>query len=449
MKKRNLLYIVPILLLAACKPSIDEFAISKGNADFTSYVAVGDSWTAGFADGSLYISGQENSYPNILAEQFKLAGGGDFNQPMMLDEYGIGLSTGVPKPKLEMGIHPDCRGAYNLVPAYADVEVNMANLAPVVSSTPFNNISTPGLKTFYMAVPGMNQLNPYYGRFASAGAATINDEIPLVNATFFTLWLGSYDALAYAIAGGADPMNPVTPVETFAGSLQLTLGTLAANGAKGVVANIPDITDAPFFHTIPYNALALDQASADALNAAYDATVNPVIKSLGRTDTIHFVAGPNPLLIADATLPWGFRHIKATELVLMSLPQDSLKCGGWGSQEPIPGQFILDDAETGIAKAAVIDYNEQIFQLVSGNTNVVLVDMYSILKGIYNDGATFDGVDVNFKFVTGNFFSTDGLNPSPRGSAVVAYHFIEAINTAFQASIPQVVVSDYAGVNLP
>jgi hypothetical protein len=36
MKKIHLIYIVPLLVIAACKPSIDEFAPSKGNADFTS-----------------------------------------------------------------------------------------------------------------------------------------------------------------------------------------------------------------------------------------------------------------------------------------------------------------------------------------------------------------------------------------------------------------------------
>jgi hypothetical protein len=35
------------------------------------------------------------------------------------------------------------------------------------------------------------------------------------------------------------------------------------------------------------------------------------------------------------------------------------------------------------------------------------------------------------------------------GSAVIAFYFIEAINEAFGANIPQVIVSDYPGVALP
>jgi hypothetical protein len=269
------------------------------------------------------------------------------------------------------------------------------------------------------------------------------DEIPLVNASFFTLWLGSYDVLSNAISGGLDPL---TPVETFTAAMQGTLATLRANGAKGAIANVPDVLDAPFFHTIPYNALPLDQASADMLNAAY-APLNMMIKGAGSTDTLVFAAGQNALVIQDASLPWGIRQVESTELVLLSLPQDSLKCAGWGSQKPVPAKYILDAGEITNIQTATANYNAAIGPLADG-TEVILVDMYSILKEM-NTGFVFEGVDVGTKFVTGNFYSTDGLNPTPIGSAVIAYYFIDAINAGFAANIPQVIVSDYPGVALP
>jgi hypothetical protein len=446
MKKIKLLYIIPLVLLAACKPNIDEFAPSKGNADFSSYIAVGDSWTAGFADASLYKSGQENSYPNILAGQFSLVGGGAFKQPLMVDDYGFGVSTGVPKPKMEMGYRVDCKDVTSLAPVYADVPVDLANFASIALDGPYNNIGLPGTKSIYMGVPGLASLHPYYARFASSPTATIISEIAPVNATFFTLWLGSYDILGYAIGGGNDPANPITPVAQFAGSTQATIAALTANGAKGAVANIPDVTDAAFFHTIPYNVLALDQATADLLNGAY-AGLNQIIKGAGSSDTLHFSAGQNPIVIRDATLPWGMRQIRSTELVCLSLPQDSLKCAGWGSQKPVPVQYILDETEIANIVQATSDYNAQIDQLISV-ADIALVDMYTILKSI-NAGLVFDNVKISPKFVTGNFYSTDGLNPTPAGSAVMAYYFIDAINAKFGANIPQVIVSDYPGVALP
>jgi hypothetical protein len=166
MKKRNLLYIIALVLLVTCKPKIDEFAPSKGNADFSSYIAVGDNWTAGFADASLYKSGQENCYANRLAGQFSFAGGSAFKQPLMVDDYGFGLATGTPMPKMEMGFRQDCKGVTSLAPVYADVTVDPANFASVAAGGPYNNIGLPGMKSIYVGVPGLATLHPYYARFA-------------------------------------------------------------------------------------------------------------------------------------------------------------------------------------------------------------------------------------------------------------------------------------------
>jgi hypothetical protein len=34
--------------------------------------------TSGYSDGALFIEGQKTSYTNIMAEQFKAVGGGEF-----------------------------------------------------------------------------------------------------------------------------------------------------------------------------------------------------------------------------------------------------------------------------------------------------------------------------------------------------------------------------------
>src|SRR5690606_26490669 len=52
-----------------------------GTADFTKFVAIGTSYTAGFQAGALFDAGQNNSLAKILATQFECAGGGEFHQP--------------------------------------------------------------------------------------------------------------------------------------------------------------------------------------------------------------------------------------------------------------------------------------------------------------------------------------------------------------------------------
>jgi len=63
------------------------------------FVSIGDSLTAGYADGALYKSGQENSFPATLAQQFSKVGGGEFTQPLMNDDLGGLLFGGNPDPE--------------------------------------------------------------------------------------------------------------------------------------------------------------------------------------------------------------------------------------------------------------------------------------------------------------------------------------------------------------
>ena len=44
-------------------------------------VAIGGNDAAGFMKGALYVDGQANSFPALLAGQLELTGGGAFNQP--------------------------------------------------------------------------------------------------------------------------------------------------------------------------------------------------------------------------------------------------------------------------------------------------------------------------------------------------------------------------------
>lgn len=46
-----------------------EVALNTNGLDFSSYIAVGASFTAGYTDGALFKAGQENSFPNILAKK--------------------------------------------------------------------------------------------------------------------------------------------------------------------------------------------------------------------------------------------------------------------------------------------------------------------------------------------------------------------------------------------
>ena len=57
-------------------PTEPAVELTAGDADFSNYVSLGNSLTAGFTDNALFIAAQENSMPNLLSQKFALAGGG-------------------------------------------------------------------------------------------------------------------------------------------------------------------------------------------------------------------------------------------------------------------------------------------------------------------------------------------------------------------------------------
>jgi hypothetical protein len=263
--------------------------------------------------------------------------------------------------------------------------------------------------------------------------------------SFFTLWLGSNDVLGYAISGGS--MDSITSQALLAGSLENIITNLSVT-AKGAIANIPDIKVIPYFTTVPYNPIVLtSQNDVDLLNAAYY-QLNQQIKALGSLDTIAFSLGANPMVIHDKNLAWNIRQIKPDELVLLSIPQDSLKCYGLGTQIPVADKYILTSDEIELINEAVASYNLTILNLAN-QYNLAHVDIYSELNYYNMHTVYIDGIPFNTDFITGNIFSLDGIHLCPRGNALVADNFIEAINKKFNARIPQVIISAYPGIEFP
>jgi hypothetical protein len=203
-----------------------------------------------------------------------------------------------------------------------------------VQQGPFNNVGVPGAKSYHLTFPGYATLNPYFTRFASSPTATVLEDALANNPTFYSLWIGNNDILGYASTGGSgidqnetgnlDPStyagNDISHAGVVQGSIAAMVQALDATGAKGVICNIPSVTDIPFFTTVPYNAIPMDAATAEATNTAYAqyngglllAQANGFINSEEvAARTINFSAGQNALVIEDETL---------TDLTAIGLP---------------------------------------------------------------------------------------------------------------------------------
>jgi lysophospholipase L1-like esterase len=263
-------------------------ALTAGSADFSNYVSLGNSLTAGFTDGALFQASQTLSMPNLLSQKFSLAGGGSFIQPLTSDNIG-GLAlagTRIQSPRLVFG----GAGPVSLESLIGDVTVT-TDIALNNPTGPFNNLGVPGAKSFHLLAPGYGNIanvqlglaNPYFVRMTGSTPDISVLQMAVAQApSFFSLWIGNNDVLGYATTGG-DGTNPITPVSGapgvgFDGSYGALIATLTAGGAQGVVANIPNVTDVPHFTTVPHNPL--DPTNPDFGNQI--ATLNGIFGQLNQ-----------------------------------------------------------------------------------------------------------------------------------------------------------------------
>lgn len=73
-----------------------------------------------------------------------------------------------------------------------------------------------------------------------------------------------------------------------------------------------------------------------------------------------------------------------------------------------------------------------------------------LTASIASSGLVVDGVTIATTFVPpAAAHSEDGLHPNDRGYAFTANVFIDAINSKFGATVPNICLGDYGGIGLP
>ncbi|RTY90859.1 SGNH/GDSL hydrolase family protein [Flavobacterium sp. GT3R68] len=453
--------------------TVTDVPVTSGSADFSKYVALGDSFAAGYSDNALFRAGQEGAYTNILAQQFMAAGGGDFAIPLMADNVGGFSSGGVQIPQFPTRLFFNGSAPVN-VPGVS------GEIYGTVLAGPFNNMGVPGAKSFHLAYPGYGTVNPYFGRFASSAGAKIIDDAVAQDPTFFSLWIGGNDVLSYATSGGVgvnqtgnfNPAtygsNDITDPNVFAGAFTGLVTALTANGAKGVVANLPYVNTLPYFTTVPYNPVPLDTATVGLLSSAsgygtYNggiqfALANGLIsaaEAAQRTITFHVGAG-NAVVLTDSYLTnltaYGIpSYRQATSADLIILPARTFigtSVGGNptlinGVSVPLADQWVLSKNEISEVKTATDAYNTTIESVATAN-GLAFVNAKAVMDQLATPaGVAFGSYTMSTTYVTGGTFSLDGVHPSPRGYALIANKFIEAINAKYGSTLRLVESQNY------
>ncbi|UYZ58594.1 SGNH/GDSL hydrolase family protein [Hymenobacter latericus] len=454
------------LALGSCQPELEEPKADAGSLDFTSYVAIGNSLTAGFQDGGLYNEGIRSSYPALLAEQFGKTGRGpaNFVQPLFADNFSDGsgyaklasfangtpviqqpsqannflgqkvaytgrtlpappLGSGAPELQAFTGNQPDNLGVPGISVLSAD---RTASANPLVAG----------------AAQAYGNLNNYYQRILPAADRGTTDYVSFIgrkSATFFTCWMGNNDVLTYATNGGVvdagNPFSNLTDTTSFGRGYRNIVRTISKNGTvAGVVANIPNVTNVPYFTTVRVADIKARFRAANPNLSLYIQTTGTGGTTVVREATDNdLLTLPSLAVIGTATtgnpFPVG-AGLSAT------------------AANPLPNRFVLDNTEAASVQTRTTQLNG-IIAKTARQYKVALADMNTFFGSVALSGFAINGTVNSASFLSGNLFSLDGVHPTPRGYAVVANEFIRTINTYYGTSIPFTNPNEYRGVVFP
>lgn len=499
------------------KNEVKDFKLNSGEADFTTYVALGNSLTAGFADGTLYQSMQKQSYPAILARMMG-QNSKEFKQPYMPDDVG-GFS--------------DLFQQSGGTSFYGKLKLNLVNGAPTpVPSQPqnslenslvngdFHNLGVPGAKSYHLLAEtygskqslAAGKANPYFVRMATEENTSILRDAMKQKPSFFTLWIGNNDVLGYAMSG-ASGVNQTGNMDasTYAtsdlsdpnlvvGAINTILQKLTSSGAKGAVANIPDVTSIPFFTTVPVKPFSVSNSAYSSqiqiLNQSFE-SLNQFFKAVRAEERIvHFseTESSAPIIfdesladlsaqISQALVAKGIPQAQAAllasiygqtrqakegdyliltlssklgqvneerkqALMRKGLPENTAtQLSVTGLTNPLKDNEVLTSREVEEIKAVTSKINASISNLAS-NYGLALVDTHAKMNELKR-GMRYNGVNYTTNFISGGAFSLDGVHLNGRGYAIVANEFANSINAKFGSNLPMVNPNNFDGTKIP
>jgi hypothetical protein len=381
------------LFVAGCSGPCDTIkpinapVATGGVADFTTYVALGTSISAGGQSGGLVETHQACAFPALFAHQ---AGASVFTYDHVSPDGIPPLLQLVTLNPLSISNSGRIRGAPR-------------DLAQV---KPYNNLGVYGALLYDCENTTYYTTSPYAAFFGmvARGRGSLLQEAVALSPTFLSFEYGANEVLGPALAGLG---TPLFSVEQFAEILTTTLASLHTQlpNAKLAIFNVPEVTNLPYVRTVkPY-------------------VVNPA-------------NGSHIPLIGTAGL------LTESDFVLLTAI-DSLKVGtgipapAGGNGRPLLDSQVLTADEAAGLQAAVAGYNAAIASAATAN-GAALVDLHALFAKIAANGYDFQGVHYSAAFVTGGLFSLDGVHPTDFAHGLIANAMIDAVNAKFGSTIPVV-----------
>jgi hypothetical protein len=514
MKFKYIFFSVLLFSLTSCETDVEDpsavvppapYVGDAGSADFSSYVSLGASNASGFMDNALFIAGQLNSFPNILAGAMAQAGGGEFTQPYVADNVG-----GMTVAGNEIAGERFFFSTQSFTPQGASGAITTEALD--FQPGPYSNMSFPFVSAIHMVAPDYGNpaglatvpatANPWFVRAASSPSARIIDDVLAQSPSFVTLVPGD-DFNQWALFGGPSEEVTLGGATGMVAGVQAVIGALAANVDAGVITTLPDPSITPTFTTVPWNPIPLDAATAGTLNFVFNNTdpslgapgynvilqlalapclngiqaaggnfvpadcndaasvpiPNPFFEALSPEEvaarTIVYVEGNNPVLIVDENLTALSTPLGDLPKLRQTTENDKVSFGA----SVLLGNVLNNDpnqvwgvsvpaADNWILTADEIATLQS--QLAAANDLIsssvpdgwALFDLAGLYEEVVTTGVTMDTYTMTSDYALGGFFGLDGYYPTARGNALIAKRMMAAIDAVWGSNL-----SD-SGVNI-
>jgi len=399
------------LALASCSAiePINAPAPGSGNANFSTYAAMGTSITAGTESGGLVVHHQIHSYAALFARQ---AGASAFTEPTV-------SADGLPPLLRIVSLSPLIISNSGRTPG---TPTNFAQ------PTTYHNMGVPGALLidaadstyYYGGLPGRN--SAAFDLIVRHRLGTILTQVAQLNPTFVSLEYGGNEVLGPATNGSSSiPFPPAT----FQAILHGTIGGIQAlmPNAKMAIFTVPNVTTIPYFTTFPAFTVNLQTGQPLPL-------IGPGGTPLGVGDLVLLNAGAD--LASGKGFPAnGYNYVNPAQP---------------GTGAPLDDSEVLSANEATIITSTVDGYNTAI-RTEAGLAGAAVVDLHALLQTASTVGLEYQGATYTSDYVTGGLFSLDGVHPNDLAHGFLANTMIDAVNATFGSTIPPVNLSEAATAN--
>lgn len=450
--KKTLIVSFVIIFVYLCSWSCDDYnelmapEVDFGTINFSRFVTIGNSLTAGYQSGSLYKSSQNYSYGNLLAQ----IAGTDFQQPLYSDPGTGGRIEVESLDPFTTTVNSSAGSPENLnYPApYNNLGIPGALLYDVLFATDANDCAS----ALFAGKP-----NPMFDLILRNSALQLGSQVQQASAlqpTLVFVWIGNNDVLGFAASGGTSPSEPTSEAQF--GFLYNTLGdALAVLGTDVILGNVFDVSTIPYFTTIgmqmsqqiPWGYLASLGAPGVIYQNHGETIGSGIADSLALLTGGVLVTLPGGSYAGLIGVPTG-KFYRDNNYPGLPAGIDTTKPFGVHPQNPWPDALTLDPGEIITAQTAAEGYNN-IIAATASDKGFEVVDFNSVLKNIrakdFSGGTVINGVTFTTMYVEGGLFSLDGVHPSYQGQAIMANEIIKVLNAKFDASIPLIDVSTIPG----